>query len=343
MEFIIDHKQYPVLILDDERDIIQGFKFQFKKIFSIFIASTPQEAFEILAHYPIAVVLSDQRMPMMSGTKFLQQVLQLYPATIRILITGYSDMEATIEAINTAELYRYIEKPYKKEEVEFTIKTAIERYHMRHENQNLIHRVKRLFYNSVAALSSSIDARDSYTHDHSSRVRTLTLAIARQMDFSKRQLGELELTAQLHDVGKIGVTEEVLNKPGRLNDQEFAMIRRHPEVGAKILQTIEELKEISFFVRHHHEWFNGQGYPDGLQGEAIPLFSRIIAIGDSYDAMTSDRIYRAGRPHEWAVEEIRKNAGTQFDQRLVEIFLEICRSGPPDWNEPIEEYYTFYI
>ena len=172
--------------------------------------------------------------------------------------------------------------------------------------------------------SGALDAKDRYTRNHSRRVTDCSLAIAARLGFSEQDRRDLELAGLLHDIGKIGVPEAVLHKPSRLSDEEFAHIRAHPERGEAILKPIAELRQVGRMVRAHHERYDGNGYPDRLAKIDIPLGARIMAVCDTYDAMTSDRPYRNGLPHNAAVKEILKNSGSQFDPEIVDHFLALA-------------------
>jgi len=201
------------------------------------------------------------------------------------------------------------------------------------QNESLIHKSKDLkeayfklnlsYKSTVLTLSKAIDARDTYTAGHSDRVTKVSLKIGQVLGLSLDQLNVLEIAALLHDVGKIGIPDGVLNKPGKLTNEEFNQIKEHPSIGVDILKTIEFLDKALPIILHHHEKFNGTGYPSGISGEAIPIESRIICVADSYDAMTSDRPYRKGLLHSVAVNELIKFKGIQFDSKIVDAFLKI--------------------
>lgn len=191
------------------------------------------------------------------------------------------------------------------------------------ENANLYNDLLRVYLETVQSLAAALDAKDSYTHGHSRRVTALALALAAEMKFSDNELNTLKHAALLHDIGKIGIAESILQKPSSLTDAEFTCIKNHPVTGARILESVEFLKSVCMQIKHHHERFDGRGYPDGLSGVDIPLGSRVIAIADTYDAMTSTRPYRQGLSHEFAVEELRRCSGTQFDPEVVNAFLAI--------------------
>lgn len=181
------------------------------------------------------------------------------------------------------------------------------------------------YLSTVKILATSIDARDDYTMQHSTRVATLSLLVAEQMGLGTEELRELEVAALVHDLGKIRIPDHILNKTSPLDGDELQLVKRHPRDGADILGHSRELRRFIPAVLHHHECYNGQGYPDGLRGEAIPLFAAIIALADTYDAMTTSRPYRAGLPAEAAIEEIIRCRGTQFNPRLTDYFVAALR------------------
>ncbi len=191
------------------------------------------------------------------------------------------------------------------------------------ENFRLYDNLRQLFLGTVRALTRSIDAKDPYTCGHSERVASLARRLLLRMGGSPEQAERLYLCGLLHDIGKIGVPEDVLRKPGRLSPEEFGHIQRHPAVGTAILDGISELDDIVPGVMHHHERVDGHGYPRGLAGADVPLYARILAVADTFDAMTSSRPYRAALSVGVAVDEIRRHAGTQFDPVVVEAFLEL--------------------
>jgi len=191
------------------------------------------------------------------------------------------------------------------------------------ENAHLLSDLEEMFISVVTALSSAIDAKSSWTKGHSERVTRFALMIGDKMGLSKPEKDRLRLGGLLHDVGKIGTYDVILDKPGSLSNEEFDMVKKHPGSGADILQPIKQFKDIIPLIRHHHESWDGKGYPDGLKGNEIPLLARVLCVADSYDSMTADRPYRASPGLEYAKQEFRRCAGTQFDPEIVEAFLEI--------------------
>src|SRR5947207_3049274 len=178
---------------------------------------------------------------------------------------------------------------------------------------------------TVTSLAFAIDAKDHYTQGHSQKVSAYAALIAEAMEMSEAEIDEIRLGAVLHDIGKVGIPEQILNKSGPLNPDEWETMKSHVIFGAKILEPLTPLARIREMVHHHHEYFDGSGYPDALRGEQIPLGARIVAVADAYDTITSDRTYKKGRSAEGALAELDRCANAQFDARIVEIFVRVMR------------------
>lgn len=183
------------------------------------------------------------------------------------------------------------------------------------------------FMNTISTLSTLMELHDPYTAGHSKSVKHLAYNIGLELGLAEQDLKDIVIAALLHDIGKIGVPNMILDKPGRLNSEEFTIVKEHPVKGEAALKNIERFAQVRKIIRHHHEGFSGGGYPDGIGGEKIPLGSRILTIADAYNAMTSDRPYRRAMRHEEALAEIKRNAGNQFDPSVVEAFIRFCRKG----------------
>ncbi|MBI3922780.1 MAG: GAF domain-containing protein [Armatimonadetes bacterium] len=195
------------------------------------------------------------------------------------------------------------------------------------EKATLYHNINEMFNDSIRALASAIDARDPYTEQHSKRVSEYSMIIAEELGLSEEQVDQIRIGSLLHDIGKIGVKEAVLLKPGRLTDDEFVEMKGHPVTSGNIMSPVRRFKDMLPILYHHHEAYSGRGYPHGLHGEDIPLHARIVAVADTFDAMTSDRPYRKGLPLEIALAEIKKNVGVQFDPKCAEAFLRAVEKG----------------
>jgi putative nucleotidyltransferase with HDIG domain len=191
------------------------------------------------------------------------------------------------------------------------------------ENTKLLSNLEDMFVNVVKTLASAIDAKSPWTKGHSERVTKYAVMIAEKMNIEPAEIEKLRLGGFLHDIGKIGTFDVILDKPGKLTAEEFELVKKHPAKGEEILSPIKQFKDIIPVVLYHHERWDGTGYPEGLKGEKIPLLARILCVADSYDSMTADRPYRSAPGIEYAVSEFRNCSGTQFDPRVVEVFVEI--------------------
>lgn len=202
------------------------------------------------------------------------------------------------------------------------------------ENAGLYKEMKETFLSTAAAFGDAIEAKDAYTAGHTKRVLEYSLVVGRRLALSQEELDELKLAAALHDIGKIGIEDRILGKPGHLDPEEARIMEGHTVIGARIVENIRPLRGIVPGIRHHHEKYDGNGYPDILKGESIPLIARIISVCDTFDAMTSDRPYRKGLASETALQELRRYSGTQFDPQIVEVFIAAFENGD---IEPILE------
>ena len=347
-----------VLFVDDELNILKAVQRLLRDgEMSVLCASRASEALELLERHPVQVVVSDQRMPEVSGVDFLAQVRSRHPDIVRIMLTGYTEMTVAVEAINRGEIFRLITKPWNDDELRATLRQAFDHAAMKHEikrlnqvtreqnfklqdmNRSLEAKVRdrtkqvaekheqlrTAYIQTIRALSEAIDAKDTYTRGHSERVGVYASKIAREMSFPKEMIERVYIAGLLHDVGKIGVRDAVITKPERLTPEEYEEIKQHPEIGYRILQPVEFLHDVAPCVRHHHEWYDGSthGYPSRLRGDQIPVPSRVILVADTVEAMTSDRPYRKALPLEAVVNEIHKFTGTQFDPRVTEAFLRL--------------------
>jgi len=335
--------RHTILIVDDEEDNLQLLNRTLRREYNVITAPDGAEALNILEKEGknISLILSDQRMPNMSGTEFLAKTVTEYPNIIRMLLTGYSDIDAMIDGVNKCGLFQYLTKPFDPEELKFIIKGGINAYELTANKKALLQDLKELFFTTIKSISSALDAKDTYTHGHSLRVTLFSLILCKEMNIDENFTGEVEIAGLLHDIGKIGVPEYILCKPGKLTDEEFNIIKLHPEKGKKILNGIKRLNEAAFWLNSHHERWDGFGYPQKLKEEDIPLAARILAVADTYDAMTSDRSYRKGLPHTTALEEIKRCSGAQFDPVIVEAFLKVESLFMEATKDP-ERYYDEY-
>lgn len=200
-------------------------------------------------------------------------------------------------------------------------------------NAMMIEFIEEEHFNTINSISEAIETRDPYTRSHGDRLIDYAIMVGRELGLGEQEIKNLRYAASLHDVGKIGIKDSILNKKGKLTEEEYAEIKKHPDIGYNMLKKINFLSQISKDVLHHQERFDGKGYPDGLKGEEIPLISRIIAVIDTFDAMTTDRPYRKALPKSVAIEELNKNSGTQFDPKVVDVFMKIFKKCLPTQDD----------
>lgn len=315
--------RYKILIVDDEEDNLALMYRTLRSKYDIIKAHNAIEALEILKSQQFDCILSDHKMPIMDGVEFLKRVYEIQPKSMRLLVTAYSDVKILIDAINYAKIYRYIKKPYNPDELSMVVESALETYQLKTDNETLITDLKELFSGTVKAIIEALDAKDSFTLGRSRRVAFYSLKIVNHLALPNVEASQIELAGLLHDIGMIGVAEDILNKTQKLTDEEYEKIKMHVKYSVKILEDIKQLQKITEIIKYHHEYYNGSGYPYGLKGEEIPLGSRIIAIADAYDSMVSNRAYRRSLSMEEAIEAIEKGAGIQFDPGLVQVFKTI--------------------
>lgn len=203
-------------------------------------------------------------------------------------------------------------------------------------NARLHEELKGVLLNTVESLAAAIEAKDLYTHGHCRRVAEYSAAIAQEIGLPAKEIADLKLAGILHDIGKIGVSDSILKKPGELNSQELMEIRSHPVKGTEIIEHIESMSNIALWIRHHHERYDGTGYPDGLEGEDIPLHSRILAVADAYDALTSNRSYSPRYPYYIPLAKLRIDSGSHFDPEMVDVFLDLTRQKA--YQKYLEDY-----
>jgi response regulator RpfG family c-di-GMP phosphodiesterase len=347
-----------VLFVDDEPNILKSVQRLLRQEeMEVLCASTGEEALAILGQTPAQVVVTDQRMPKMTGVDLLAAVRERHPEMIRMMLTGFTEIKVAVEAINRGEIYRLITKPWNDDELRATIRQAFEQADLKDEikrlnrvtreqnfrlqdmNRNLEekvrertkqlaskhHELRTAYVQTVGALAEAVDAKDAYTRGHSERVGVYASKIAREMGFTKEFIERVYIAGLLHDVGKIGIRDAVITKPDELTRAEYEEIMEHPAIGSKILEPVDFLADIAPCVRHHHEWYDGssRGYPDQLRGDSIPLPSRIILVADTVEAMTSDRPYRNALPIDRVISELDKYSGSQFDPTCVAAFLRL--------------------
>ena len=274
------------------------------------------------------LILLDVKMPEMDGFETLSALRELDRGRdIPVIFLTADDKEGTEVRGLTLGAMDFIKKPFVPEVLTLRVRHMIDLDHLQRNLANEVEKKtkenERLFMHVVSSLASAIDAKDTYTNGHSGRVAEYSREIARRAGYPQDQVESIYMMGLLHDVGKIGVPDAVINKPAKLTDEEYEIIKNHPVLGARILGKIREMPKLANGARWHHERYDGMGYPDRLKGEDIPEEARIIAVADAYDAMTSHRSYREPIPQGIVKEEIEKGKGTQFDPRFAEIMLQM--------------------
>lgn len=317
--------KYTILAVDDEQNNLSLLQRTLRGSYNILLASSGEEALEVVREHgdEISLIVSDQKMPFMEGTELFKQVSDKYPNIIKILLTGHSNVDILVDAINECHLFQYVLKPFEPEQLCMIVESGLKKYELSTSRTQILQDLSELFYKTIKSIAHALDAKDKYTHGHSMRVTLYSLALAKTLNLPEDLLEEIETAGLLHDIGKIAIPEKILLKPGKLTDEEYEVIKTHPELGKRFVDSIEKLSLISNWLKSHHERYDGKGYPDGLVGEDIPISSRIIAIADTYDAMTSSRSYRRALSHDEAMAEIQRCSGSQFDPKLAELFVGI--------------------
>ena len=300
-------------------------------------AGSGVEALRLMEEEVVPLVISDLRMPEMDGVTLLQNIVQRWPGTAVIMVTAVAEVESAVACLKQGAL-DYVAKPFHLDEVRARVTQAIEKRRLVLENREYqqhledrvaaqARRIEELFLEGVHTVALALEAKDAYTRGHSERVADYAVRIARSLGLDEATIDIIALGSQLHDIGKIGVPEKVLNKDGKLTDDEYRQVMAHTVIGAQILgPLLREAPMALAIVRSHHERLDGKGLPDGLAGDAIPVEARVVSVADAFDAMTSVRPYRPSLAVERAFVELQAHAGSQFDPNILAAF----RSAFPD-------------
>lgn len=337
-----------VLILDDEAAVRNLILRQLASFgYDVAAAADSAEALNMLRAAPFDLVVCDLCMPGTGGIEFMREALNRHPDTGVILMSGANDLQSAVEAMRLGAL-DYLSKPFNMEQIARTVAAAMGRLRERSERQLYLRRLEDSLLSSgveingmlaspaaategtLSALVAALDAREHETEAHSRRVGDYALHLAEVMGVAAGPRDEIRKGALLHDIGKIGISDRILLKPGKLSAEEWTEMRKHPEIGYWILMGSRELRTASEIVISHHERWDGSGYPNRLRGAKIPLGARIFSVVDTFDALTSNRPYHRSESYEFARKEIERNSGTQFDPQVVEHFLRVL---PTVWQD----------
>lgn len=331
-----------IVTTDDDAAIRKVLQIMLRKEgYSVTACEEGNALLNLLKHSDSSVdlILLDIKMPGFSGLELLEMIRASYPHIPIVMMTAFNDLDTGMKAIRLGAS-DYLAKPVHRETLLATVKRVLEesekeqlllakQFQTVHQQEQLetelneaLTSLKDTTMATLEAFSETIEQKDAYTKGHCNRVRNLSVALGRAMELNHESLDILEGGSLLHDIGKISVPEEILNKDSSLSKEEYDIIKTHPEAGQRIIAHLPYLKRYIPIVRNHHERIDGEGYPDGLKGDDIPLEVRIVSLADAFDAMTSSRAYRSALPTEIAIEELKFFSGTQFDADLVNLFIE---------------------
>lgn len=306
-----------ILFVDDEEFILDIAKSIFaEEGIEILTAANGEEALEKLRNHEVAVLVSDNHMPGMMGLELLSKVKNISPDTVKILMTGFADLETAIDAINRVEVFRFIVKPWENTQLVGLVQDAIKRY-------RLIKSIKTGDEATMLSLVHALELKDPYTRGHSERVAQYAVMIAQYLNLPTENQTAIRYGSWLHDCGKIGVSESILNNEGPLDEAELHIVRNHPMWGAEVARQARLSEIIVNIILSHHERYDGKGYPTGLKETEIPTEARIVAVADIYDAITTERPYRKAYDMKRAIEMLVSMKGNILDPELVDIFCSL--------------------
>ncbi len=325
-----DYSNERILFVDDEPNVLESFRRALRGRFSIFTALGGSAALEVFkSDGPFAVVVSDYKMPVMNGIELLSKVRRAYPDSIRMILTGYADLEMAIQAVNQGDIFRFLTKPCDSADLINAVKAGIEQFRMTNAARELVgvRRIKDGLEGTLRAFTRLVEFRDPYTAGHMDRVAEISALIATRLGLDSDKIQGLHLAALVHDIGKVAVPAGILNKPGSLSEAEFSIIKAHPLVGAEIFQTLETDWPITTIIEQHHERMDGSGYPHGLYEDEILQESKIIAVADIIDAVLTNRPYRPTLGKEEAMKILENEKGRLLDSASVDAGIGLIREG----------------
>jgi putative nucleotidyltransferase with HDIG domain len=319
-----------VLFVDDEENILRSVERLFReKDFSFRSALNARDALSIVQKEEVAVIVSDNLMPGMSGIEMLCRVRELSPSTVKVLMTAHADLPTAVAAINRSEIFRFVIKPWENSELAWVVEESLTRY-------RTIRDLSQGDDATLLSLARTVELKDPYTHGHCERVANYSVAMGSRLGLSQSTLKEIRYGGWLHDCGKIGVPEEILNQNGPLNSTQFAVVKCHPSWGADVARQANLPEKVINIILCHHEYYNGKGYPLKLKGSDIPLEARIVSVADAFDAMTSDRPYSRAISNREALKVLCDLKGNALDPDMVDLFREIHFGNSfaeIDWEE----------
>ena len=308
-----------VLFVDDEINILKTVLRIFadeRSDIDVLVASNADDALDIIKNNYVSVIIADNVMPGMNGIDLLSQVKDISPDTVRIMMTGYADLNTALDAINRCELFRFIVKPWNNATLVSIVESALAKH-------DLVCSIRRSDEAALLSFAQAIELKDHYTKGHCERVGKYALMMTESLGLPDDVKKQIIYGSWLHDCGKIGVPEDILNKPGSLTKEEYDLLKKHPEIGASIVRQAQLSQTVVNIILNHHERWDGTGYPNGLQEKVIPREAMIVSICDYYDDLTSDRCFRKSCSTSEAIDLILALQGRAFDPELVKIFASL--------------------
>ena len=327
------HNNNHILVVDDSSTIRSIVKDAFEKAgFNVTTAEDGKDALKKIQENPPDLILSDIDMPEMNGIELCNKVrTDPESKAIPFVIMSANDNRATMRQLLDRGVSAYLVKPFNMEQMVITVEKLLsDQYLLLLKEKQRLDSERQYMLAGITSLIAALEARDHYTCGHSQAVSAIVGKMAQKMGMSMEDVESISIAGQLHDLGKIGVPDYILLKPGKLTREEFNLVREHPVVGVNILGNISSLSRIIPAIRHHHERFDGKGYPDGIKGGRIHVWARLMAVADTYHALTSDRPYRDGMPPDKAMNIIQEAKGTQLCPDCVELFNELIKEIPPE-------------
>ena len=333
-----ENLQYRILAVDDEVGILDSLRVFLSKAGYTFVGVTnPLEAIEKVRTEHFDLMLLDFLMTPIHGDQVVEEIRKFNKDLYILLLTGHKDLAPPLDTIKRLDIQGYCEKSDKFDQLLLLIESGIKAVSqmqlikkINDELKSTYDKLESAYMETIEILRFTVEAKDAYTRGHSDRVSAYSVLIGEALGLSEDDLKTLKIGGLFHDIGKIGIPDSILLKTDKLDDEEYSEIKNHPAIGAHILSNATIFKDIIPIVKHHHERFDGHGYPGKLKGEEIPYLARIATVADSFDAMTSKRSYRDSLPIDVVKEEIKKNSGTQFDPEIAEVFLKILDEQPEE-------------
>ncbi len=325
---------YKIMAVDDDGGILDSLKVVLKRSgYDLVCYSNPLEAIERLKKEHFDLLLLDYIMDELHGDQVVSEIRQFDKNLYILLLTGHKDLAPPLETLKQLEIQGYCEKSNNFDQLLLLIESGLKSVDQMHiiskindELKDKNDELEKAYLDTIEILRYTVEAKDPYTRGHSDRVSEYSVLIGNKMGLDEPTIHILKIGGLFHDIGKIGIPDSILLKETKLDDEEYSQIKNHPAIGVHILGDAEIFKDIIPMVLHHHEKYDGKGYPKGLKGEEIPLVARIAAVADSFDAMTSKRTYRNALPIDTVIAEIEKCSGTQFDPKIADVFLDILKN-----------------